>query len=125
MRSTIFACALAIWVVSAVSSSVSAEDEPDAAGKEFFEKKIRPVLVSKCYKCHAADSKEIKAGLLVDSREGIRKGGESGPAVVPGSAFGPSGAGHVRACYATEYGRIEEALRRIERFLARVRGKAA
>ena len=38
-------------------------------------------------------------------------------AVVPGSAFGEAGAGHVRACYATSYGEIEEALRRIRRFL--------
>jgi aminotransferase len=42
-------------------------------------------------------------------------------AVVPGDAFGPSGAGHVRMCYATSYERLEEALRRIGRFVARVR----
>jgi len=40
-------------------------------------------------------------------------------AVVPGSAFGPSGAGHVRACYATGYEKLEEALRRIGRFVDR------
>jgi aminotransferase len=40
-------------------------------------------------------------------------------AVVPGSAFGPSGEGHVRMCYATSYEQLEEALRRIERFLQR------
>lgn len=38
-------------------------------------------------------------------------------AVVPGTAFGAAGAGHVRACYATSYNEIEEALERIERFL--------
>jgi aminotransferase len=42
-------------------------------------------------------------------------------AVVPGSAFGPSGAGHVRMCYATSYERLEEALRRIGRFVERAR----
>jgi aminotransferase len=42
-------------------------------------------------------------------------------AVVPGSAFGPSGAGHVRMCYATSYERLEEALARIGRFVERVR----
>jgi aminotransferase len=42
-------------------------------------------------------------------------------AVVPGSAFGPSGAGHVRMCYATSYEQLEEALRRIGRFTDRVR----
>jgi aminotransferase len=42
-------------------------------------------------------------------------------AVVPGSAFGPSGEGHVRMCYATAYEKLEEALVRIERFVNRVR----
>ena len=42
-------------------------------------------------------------------------------AVVPGSAFGPSGEGHVRACYAASYARIEEAIGRIGRFVERVR----
>jgi aminotransferase len=42
-------------------------------------------------------------------------------AVVPGNAFGPSGEGHVRMCYATAFEKIEEALVRIERFVARVR----
>jgi aminotransferase len=42
-------------------------------------------------------------------------------AVIPGSAFGPSGEGHVRACYATSYEGLEEALRRIGRFVERQR----
>jgi len=42
-------------------------------------------------------------------------------AVIPGSAFGPSGAGHVRMCYATSYERLEEALTRTGRFVARLR----
>jgi aminotransferase len=46
-------------------------------------------------------------------------------AVVPGDAFGPSGAGHVRMCYATSYEQLEEALRRIGRFVRRVRDEAA
>jgi aminotransferase len=44
---------------------------------------------------------------------------EESVAVVPGSAFGPGGEGFVRACYATEYSQIEEALRRMERFMSR------
>lgn len=47
---------------------------------------------------------------------------EEAVAVVPGNAFGPSGEGHVRMCYATAYEKIEEALGRIERFVARRRG---
>ena len=57
--------------------------EPTAEGLAFFEKKIRPVLVEHCYKCHSASSEKVKGGLLLDTREGIRKGGESGHAVVP------------------------------------------
>lgn len=56
----------------------------EAASLVHFEKKIRPVLVAQCYSCHAADSKEIKGGLALDTRDGTRRGGESGPAVVPG-----------------------------------------
>ena len=51
---------------------------------EFFEKKIRPILVQKCYECHSSESKEVKGGLLLDTRDGIRMGGETGHAIVPG-----------------------------------------
>jgi hypothetical protein len=50
----------------------------------FFEAKIRPVLVEQCYSCHSAQVKKPKGKLLLDSRAGLRKGGESGPAIVPG-----------------------------------------
>ena len=53
----------------------------------FFETHVRPVLVTRCYKCHSADAlsrDELKGGLRVDTRDGLRKGGDSGPAVVPG-----------------------------------------
>ena len=64
-----------------------ANAEEPRQGLDFFEAKIRPMLVTHCYECHsagAAAKKNLKAGLLLDSREGSRKGGESGPAVVPG-----------------------------------------
>ena len=57
---------------------------PDKEQIDFFEKQIRPVLASKCYKCHSAEADKIKGGLLLDTREGIREGGDSGHAVVPG-----------------------------------------
>ena len=50
----------------------------------FFESKIRPVLADKCYGCHSIESGKSKGGLLLDSRAGIRTGGDTGPAVVPG-----------------------------------------
>ncbi|MEO5804278.1 MAG: PSD1 and planctomycete cytochrome C domain-containing protein [Verrucomicrobiota bacterium] len=51
---------------------------------EFFEKNIRPVLVERCYKCHSAESEKLKGGLRLDFRDGVLKGGETGPAIVPG-----------------------------------------
>lgn len=62
-----------------------AEPGPDAA--DFFETKIRPVLVERCYQCHSAEADKkgkLKGGLLADTRDGLRKGGDGGPAVVPG-----------------------------------------
>jgi cytochrome c553 len=51
---------------------------------DFFEKRIRPVLAEKCYSCHSAQAKKLKASLLLDSRDGMLKGGETGPAISPG-----------------------------------------
>ena len=58
---------------------------PSAEQLAFFEKSIRPVLAAKCYKCHSAEAEKLKGGLLLDTREGIRRGGDSGHAVVPGN----------------------------------------
>ncbi|MEK6262616.1 MAG: PSD1 and planctomycete cytochrome C domain-containing protein [Planctomycetota bacterium] len=52
----------------------------------FFEKRIRPLLVERCYECHSASSKEIGGSLLLDSRPGIVKGGDNGPPIVPGDS---------------------------------------
>ena len=57
---------------------------PDPSSVEFFEAKVRPALVEHCYPCHSADAKTPKAGLRLDTRAGLRSGGDSGPAVVPG-----------------------------------------
>ena len=57
---------------------------PTAEQLAFFEKKIRPVLVTHCYSCHSASAEKVRGEFLLDTREGIRKGGETGPAVVPG-----------------------------------------
>src|SRR4051794_22411393 len=57
---------------------------PELAGVEFFEKRIRPVLVEYCYKCHSGQAKSVKGGLRLDSRDGLLKGGDTGPALVPG-----------------------------------------
>jgi hypothetical protein len=56
----------------------------DAEGVAFFEKKIRPVLVERCYECHSAQAKRLKGSLYLDSKEGVLKGGDVGPGLVPG-----------------------------------------
>src|SRR5205807_1381905 len=56
----------------------------DAAGVEFFEKKVRPVLVEHCYSCHSVQAKKKRGGLYLDTRVAFLKGGDSGPALVPG-----------------------------------------
>ncbi len=76
---------LGCFTTSLVGTSVSAVEQTD--GVAFFEAKIRPVLAQHCYRCHSAEAqarKTWKGGLLLDSREGIRTGGKTGPAVVPG-----------------------------------------
>src|SRR4051812_36253173 len=73
-----FVCyAALIWTVKA-----AAADDPAATA--FFESKIRPVLVKNCYECHSIESGKSKGGLQLDSKQGIRTGGDTGPAVVPG-----------------------------------------
>ncbi len=70
-------------LILSVTSAWSA-DELDPARVEFFESKIRPALVKHCYQCHSSDSKSVKGGLLLDFPKGVLKGGETGPAIVPG-----------------------------------------
>ncbi|HXX94275.1 MAG TPA: PSD1 and planctomycete cytochrome C domain-containing protein, partial [Planctomycetota bacterium] len=72
-------------ILSAVvlgSLSLQAQDAPEA---ERFEKKIRPLLVERCLKCHSAQAPKLKGGLRLDTRDSALKGGDTGPAIVPGS----------------------------------------
>src|SRR3954469_12515026 len=64
-------CTLLIFASAAVADDA-----------EFFEKKIRPLLVENCYECHSAKSEELKGGLRLDTREGVLKGGETGAIIV-------------------------------------------
>ncbi|MEM1294087.1 MAG: DUF1549 domain-containing protein, partial [Verrucomicrobiota bacterium] len=61
---------------------------PDSAGArdvEFFESKIRPILVQNCYECHSEEANEQKGGLLLDRRSGWMEGGDTDKAVIPGN----------------------------------------
>ena len=77
---------LALAAVASAADKPTEKISPDQLA--FFEKKIRPVLVAKCYKCHSAESEKVKGGLLLDTREGIRMGGATGHAVEPGDLKG-------------------------------------
>jgi hypothetical protein len=54
------------------------------ADTEFFESKVRPLLVHRCHECHSVKAKKSKGKLLLDSREAVLKGGANGPAVIAG-----------------------------------------
>src|SRR5205807_1570091 len=60
-------------------------ESPTAEQVKFFEAKIRPVLVDQCYSCHSAKAEKLKGGLALDTRDGLRAGGDSGASIVPGS----------------------------------------
>jgi cytochrome c553 len=74
---------VAIACILLVPASAAASGQPAAARLEFFEKKVRPVLVGNCYNCHSANT-NAHGGLRVDDRNGLLQGGRRGPAVVPG-----------------------------------------
>jgi len=60
-------------------------EAPTAEQLDFFERRIRPVLVEHCYECHSTGATKLKAGLLLDSRAGVQRGGDTGPSVTPGA----------------------------------------
>lgn len=62
--------------------------DPDPAQLDFFEKKIRPVLAKNCYMCHSAEAKTRMGGLSLDTKQGMRNGGQRGHAVIPGDVEG-------------------------------------
>ena len=64
------------------------EGRPNSQQLEFFEKQVRPLLAKHCYQCHSVQAKRLEAKLLLDSRSGHLRGGDSGPAIVPGDADG-------------------------------------
>jgi hypothetical protein len=78
-----FRLVVGIFISFLIPAAVIADD----TRMDFFEKKIRPVLVSHCYKCHSAESAtkgKLKGGLALDTRKGMLKGGESGTSIIPG-----------------------------------------
>ncbi|MEZ6042775.1 MAG: DUF1549 domain-containing protein [Planctomycetaceae bacterium] len=71
-----------------VSGRTTPETVQDRQKLEFFESRIRPVLIQHCYKCHSNETAKSEGGLRVDSRDALLAGGDSGAAVVVGEAAG-------------------------------------
>jgi hypothetical protein len=81
---------LVVLVVSLALQGISAgaaasDDQSRRAAEDFFEKKVRPVLAGRCFRCHGPDSK-MEGGLRLDSGQAMRRGGSRGPAIQPGDA---------------------------------------
>ncbi len=83
MRSVPRATIRWLCLLLALAGARSVAGEPAAEDADFFERDIRPLLVLRCYKCHG-DIAEPKGRLALTSRESVLRGGESGPAAVPG-----------------------------------------
>ena len=83
-RSILVSRFLIFGIAVLVAAPVMQASSVDENALQFFESNIRPVLSDKCYSCHSASAKKLKAELYLDSREGMLKGGESGAAVAPG-----------------------------------------
>jgi hypothetical protein len=74
--------AVSAWGAAA---PVAEETAPiPAADRDFFERKVRPLLVERCYRCHSAGAKKLRGSLRLDSRSALLRGGDSGPAAAPG-----------------------------------------
>ncbi len=78
----IAAFVLVMLQITASDAQPPAQPTPEAV--EFFEKRIRPVLVEHCYECHSATANEVEGGLMLDNRAAVERGGENGNALVAG-----------------------------------------
>ncbi|HUG89485.1 MAG TPA: DUF1549 domain-containing protein, partial [Planctomycetaceae bacterium] len=73
-----------VWILSVlIWTAAAAGAEPPREQIEFFEQKIRPLLVKRCYECHSDQADPLQGGLRLDRSAGLLAGGDSGPAVVP------------------------------------------
>ena len=77
---------LAVWILGGECGIAKTTDALPAEHRDFFESKVRPLLVARCYECHSKESGKQKGGLLLDSKLGWETGGDSGPAIVPSDA---------------------------------------
>jgi hypothetical protein len=72
------------WICGLFLLTIAATRSHSAERFDFFEQKIRPVLVKECYSCHSGVTQKSKGGLVLDTKAGLLKGGDTGRAIVPG-----------------------------------------
>src|SRR5712671_3009757 len=84
MLRSLFAIAFAIIWISRIAHCAEVKNPVTKTQSDFYEKRVQPILSEYCYQCHSHQAEKIKGSLVLDSREGLLKGGESGPAVLPG-----------------------------------------
>ena len=82
-RAAIAAC-VALLGAARAGAAVAAAPAISPEDLQFFEARIRPILADHCYKCHSREADKIKGGLMLDTREGMLHGGDTGPALEPG-----------------------------------------
>lgn len=76
-----------LMVTAVVLSTHAIATIPDESeGDRLYREKIRPILEQSCFGCHSATATTVKGGLLLDSREALLRGGDTGPVVIPGNA---------------------------------------
>ena len=78
-------CLIAVLALAVGVAGPARAQELPSEDLEHFESRIRPVLAERCYQCHGANPERIQAGLALVDAAGLRAGGDSGAAVVPGS----------------------------------------
>jgi len=88
-RATVIGLCIGTFLVFSEGPILAAESRPAAASVspqavDFFEKKIRPILVERCFECHSSERGKIKGSLVLDTAEGLRKGGDGGTVITPG-----------------------------------------
>jgi cytochrome c len=81
---TLAATSLAAAAIFWPAAPLSAQAAPDPASVAFYSAKVKPILQTNCYRCHAGMNH--RGGLMLDTHAGLMKGGHDGPVVVPGHA---------------------------------------
>jgi mono/diheme cytochrome c family protein len=84
MKRAGIAVCLALLSAGRLPADIAAAPAVSGDDLQFFETRIRPVLADHCYKCHSREADKIRGGLMLDTREGMLHGGDTGPAIEPG-----------------------------------------